>query len=160
MSGLHARSGCSVLRVDLFAVHSVSHCACMRFAPPHLFAFAVHRRLTLCMRVAPPVHKFVTRTPALDDAHQSVDTLGMLLRRGRFVLAGSVLSACVETLVDRRKLGVTDGSGEEKGNGGSETVYDGVAASPGCLAGVDVEKNESYLDRGSGLALKAEEVAN
>lgn len=40
----------------------------------------------------------------------------------------------METLVDRRKLGVTDGSGEEKGNGGSETVYDAVVASPGCLA--------------------------
>ncbi|KAJ7847359.1 hypothetical protein B0H14DRAFT_2770195 [Mycena olivaceomarginata] len=29
-----------------------------------------------------PAHKFVTRTPALDDTHQSVDTLGMLLRWG------------------------------------------------------------------------------
>ncbi|KAJ7804884.1 hypothetical protein B0H14DRAFT_3883215 [Mycena olivaceomarginata] len=141
MSALHACSGCSVLRVDLFPVHSVSHCACMRFAPPrklatrtpalddahqsvdtlgmfarggwfvlaasvfsNLFAFAVHKRLTLCMRVAPllisvsrvapPVHKFVTRTPALDDAHQSVDTLGMLLRWGRFDLAICSLSRC------------------------------------------------------------------
>ncbi|KAJ7870194.1 hypothetical protein B0H14DRAFT_2571447 [Mycena olivaceomarginata] len=46
----------------------------------------------LCMRFAPPPHELVTRTPALDDVHQTVDTLGMLLRRGRFVLAGSVLS--------------------------------------------------------------------
>jgi hypothetical protein len=47
----------------------------------------------LCMRFAPPPHELVTRTPALDDVHQSLDTLGMLLRRGRFVLAGSVLSS-------------------------------------------------------------------
>ncbi|KAJ7939768.1 hypothetical protein B0H13DRAFT_2300476 [Mycena leptocephala] len=53
--------------------------------------FAAQRH-TLCMRFAPPPHELVTRTPALDDAHQSVDTLGMLLRRGRFVLTGSVLS--------------------------------------------------------------------
>ncbi|KAJ7790927.1 hypothetical protein B0H14DRAFT_2625519 [Mycena olivaceomarginata] len=46
----------------------------------------------LCMRFAPPPHELVTRTPALDDVHQTVDTLGMLLRRGRFVLAGSVFS--------------------------------------------------------------------
>ncbi|KAJ7813513.1 hypothetical protein B0H14DRAFT_3477812 [Mycena olivaceomarginata] len=45
-----------------------------------------------CMRIAPPAHRFVTRTLALDDAHQSVDTLGMLLRRGRFALTVSVLS--------------------------------------------------------------------
>ncbi|KAJ7852907.1 hypothetical protein B0H14DRAFT_3656159 [Mycena olivaceomarginata] len=44
------------------------------------------------MHFAPPPHELVTRTPALDDAHQSVDTLGILLRRGRFVLAESVLS--------------------------------------------------------------------
>ncbi|KAJ7937643.1 hypothetical protein B0H13DRAFT_2302469 [Mycena leptocephala] len=52
--------------------------------------FAAQRH-TLCTRFAPPPHELVARTPALDDAHQSVDTLGMLLRRGRFVLAGSVL---------------------------------------------------------------------
>ncbi|KAJ7870314.1 hypothetical protein B0H14DRAFT_3860985, partial [Mycena olivaceomarginata] len=71
MSGLHARSGCSVLRVDLFPVHSVLHCAYMRFAPPR---------------------KLATRTPALADAHQSVDTLGMFARGGWFVLAASVFS--------------------------------------------------------------------
>ncbi|KAJ7879713.1 hypothetical protein B0H14DRAFT_3434813 [Mycena olivaceomarginata] len=53
--------------------------------------FAAQRH-TLCMRFAPPPHELVTRTPALDDTHQSVDTLGMLLRRGQFVLTGSVLS--------------------------------------------------------------------
>ncbi|KAJ7678745.1 hypothetical protein B0H14DRAFT_2655755 [Mycena olivaceomarginata] len=50
------------------------------------------QRHTLCMRFAPPPHELVTRTPALDDAHQSVDTHGKLLRWGWFVLAGSVLS--------------------------------------------------------------------
>ncbi|KAJ7931832.1 hypothetical protein B0H13DRAFT_1857486 [Mycena leptocephala] len=56
--------------------------------------FAAQRH-TLCTRFAPPPHELVTRTPALDDAHQSVDTLGMLLRQGTFVLMGSVLSTRV-----------------------------------------------------------------
>ncbi|KAJ7817105.1 hypothetical protein B0H14DRAFT_3877598 [Mycena olivaceomarginata] len=55
----------------------------------NLFTAKCH---TLCMHFAPPPHELVTRTPALDDAHQSVDTLGMLLRWGWFVLVGSVLS--------------------------------------------------------------------
>ncbi|KAJ7812203.1 hypothetical protein B0H14DRAFT_3879744, partial [Mycena olivaceomarginata] len=49
----------------------------------NLFTAKCH---TLCMHFAPPPHELVTRTPALDDAHQSVDTLGMLLRWGWFVL--------------------------------------------------------------------------
>ncbi|KAJ7892252.1 hypothetical protein B0H14DRAFT_3126130 [Mycena olivaceomarginata] len=116
MSRLHARSGCSVLRVDLFPVHSVSHCACMRFAPPRKLAtrtlalddahqsvdtlgmFARGGWFVLAASVfsnlfAFAVHKRLTLTPALDDAHQSVDTLGMLLRWGRFDLAVSVISS-------------------------------------------------------------------
>ncbi|KAJ7938971.1 hypothetical protein B0H13DRAFT_2301172 [Mycena leptocephala] len=54
-----------------------------------------------CMRFAPP-HKLVTRTLALDDAHQSVDTLGMFARGGWFVLAASVLGNLFAFAVHKR----------------------------------------------------------
>ncbi|KAJ7845950.1 hypothetical protein B0H14DRAFT_3454686 [Mycena olivaceomarginata] len=53
------------------------------------------------MRFAPP-RKLATRTPALDDAHQSVDTLGMFARGGWFVLAASVFSNLFVFAVHKR----------------------------------------------------------
>ncbi|KAJ7906115.1 hypothetical protein B0H13DRAFT_2333804 [Mycena leptocephala] len=55
--------------------------------------FTLHKRFTLCTHFAPP-HELVTRTPALDDAHQSVDTLGILLICSRCTASHIVHAHC------------------------------------------------------------------